>query len=313
MIRKHQNLLNIIQVIADGLCCLLSILGAYGLWFSVFYHGEHLSLMNYLRLFAIALPGYLLIYYMLNLYVSYRGKNLMLEVGRVIEANIIGVVLIFMGLFIVHEADFSRPVIGLFFIINIIITSLERVAIRRVLRKLRRKGFNLKHILVIGWSEAASEYYYKVLRNKEYGYHALGCIAAKKPEEDCLLPYLGGYEKLTEELSKADEAVIAFDYEDFKDFSMVLDLCEKTGVKASVIPFYTKYLPARPELEEMAGIPVINVRKIPLDNGFNYFIKRSFDVAASAIALILLSPFLLIVAIGVKITSQDPLSSSRSV
>jgi hypothetical protein len=46
----------------------------------------------------------------------------------------------------------------------------------------------------------------------------------------------------------------------------IIELCKKVGVKASILPFYTKYLPARPAIDDVEGLPLINIRKIPLDN-----------------------------------------------
>ena len=87
---------------------------------------------------------------------------------------------------------------------------------------------------------------------------------------------------------------------------MIIDTCEKEGVKSSLLPFYTKYLPTRPYIDVVEGLPLINLRRVPLDNLVNGFLKRSFDILVSFVGLVLLSPVLLVVAIGVKCSSPGP-------
>ena len=82
--------------------------------------------------------------------------------------------------------------------------------------------------------------------------------------------------------------------------------CEKTGTKVSIIPFCYRYIPSRPYIDQIDRIPLINIRKIPLDNYANAFLKRTMDYLGAMFLLILCSPILLAAAIGVKLTSPGP-------
>src|SRR5699024_10924956 len=104
-----------------------------------------------------------------------------------------------------------------------------------------------------------------------------------------------------------DEVVVSLDEKDFNRLGHIIEICEQEGVKSSLLPFYTKYLPMRPYIDEVEGLPLINLRRVPLDNLLNSFVKRMFDIVASLLGLAILSPFLLAVAIGVKITSPGPI------
>lgn len=83
-------------------------------------------------------------------------------------------------------------------------------------------------------------------------------------------------------------------------------MCEKAGVRTLIIPDFFDYLPARPHFDNFAGMPMINVRDIPLDIAVNRLMKRTFDILFSLTAILLTSPVMLVVAVGVWLTSAGP-------
>ena len=97
--------------------------------------------------------------------------------------------------------------------------------------------------------------------------------------------------------------MVSIDYEEFPTLQYIIEVCEKTGIKVSIIPFYIKYIPATPYIDEVEGISLINIRKIPLDNLIAYLTKRSMDIVGASLGLWLCSPILLATAVGIKLTS----------
>ena len=87
---------------------------------------------------------------------------------------------------------------------------------------------------------------------------------------------------------------------------VLIEACEKAGVKLSIIPFYAEYMPSNPQFDDLDGIPLMNIRRIPLDNWVNAFLKRLLDVAGSLVLIIFSSPLMLIAAVGVKLSSPGP-------
>ena len=85
-----------------------------------------------------------------------------------------------------------------------------------------------------------------------------------------------------------------------------MDLCEKSGVHTKFIPDYNSLIPGRPYMEDLMGLPVINIRYVPLSNTLSALAKRCVDLAGSFFGLILISPVLLFVAFLVKATSKGP-------
>ena len=84
-------------------------------------------------------------------------------------------------------------------------------------------------------------------------------------------------------------------------------MCEKSGVHTKFIPDYNNIIPTKPYTEDIQGLPVINIRRVPLNNLLNRFVKRSVDLFGAVVALILFSPVMLITAIVIKVTSPGPL------
>lgn len=313
MIRENQKIFNTVQIVIDVLIFIFSMSDAYFLRF-LNYSGDYIQIDFYLQISVIAIPIYLLIYNYYQLYESYRAKRLMLEIGRIIKSNILGVIMIFILSFMFKEVNISRMVILLFGVINTCLMILSRVILRKTLRSMRAKGYNIKRMLIIGYNDLSIEFVQKILSNRNLGYYVAGFLSDKFERYDSPssyrnpIPYRGRFDDLENVLAAdaIDEVVVALEYDQYDHLSDIIDTCEKAGTKVSIIPFYTKFLPARPHLDEVEGLPVINIRHIPLDNLLNNWLKRLFDFFVSLFLIIILSPFLLIIAICVKATSPGP-------
>ncbi|MDF3002384.1 MAG: undecaprenyl-phosphate glucose phosphotransferase [Bacillota bacterium] len=313
MIRENQRILNTSQILIDVIIFLFSMSDAYFLRF-LFYDGPRIQIDFYFKISILAIPIYLLIYNYFQLYESYRTKRLILEISRIIKSNILGIILIVVLSFLFKEVNVSRLVILIFGVINTLLLVLSRVLIRKILRAMRAKGYNIKRMLIIGYNDLAIQFVKKITSNKNLGYEVIGFLSDKTVEEraSVKLPatgFLGPFRDLEKVMGEksVDEAVVALEYDQYSLLPDIIEVCEKAGTKVSVIPFYTKYLPARPYIDEVEGLPVINIRKIPLDNLLNNWLKRIFDFFAALFLIILISPLLLVTALIVKLTSPGPI------
>ena len=86
----------------------------------------------------------------------------------------------------------------------------------------------------------------------------------------------------------------------------IVDACEEEGIKAEIIPDYYKYLPAKPSVDMLDDLPIINIRYVPLDDAFNKFKKILEDYFVAIVAIIITSPIMLITAIAIKLESPGP-------
>ncbi len=313
MIRENQKILNAAQILIDVLIFFFSMSDAYFLRF-LNYTGPHIQIDFYFKISIIAIPIYLIIFNYYQLYESYRTKRLILEIGRVIKSNIFGIILIVILSFLFKEVNVSRMVILIFGFINTSLMILSRIILRKTLRSLRAKGYNVKKMLIVGYNDLSMEFVRKIISNRNLGYHVAGFLSNQFGNVDVKsvmqsIPYKGTFDDLEKVMAdeSIDEVVVALEYEQYDYLPRMIEACEKAGTKISVIPFYTKYLPARPYIDEVEGLPVINIRHIPLDNLLNNWMKRLFDFFTSLFLIIIVSPFLLITAICVKASSPGPI------
>lgn len=308
MIKENQKFLNYMNIFTDACVIVISLVIAYILRFEVLegLPGK-LMLPYYLRLSLIMLVVYFLIYSALGLYDSFRNRQFVKELGLIIEANIIGTLIFIAGFYVFKIIDVSRLVLVIFLFINILLTSIKRFALRSVLKRYRTRGFNIKHILLVGSGDLAKEYIEAIDKNPSLGFNIMGYVSSSDNLE--AYNYYGNFCVLEDLLENTifDEVVAALEVEDFTQLKDIIHVCEKSGTKISMIPFYSKYMPTRPYIDEIEGIPLINIRRIPLDNIGNAFIKRFMDIGGSLVLIVLTSPIMVFAAIGTKLSSPGPI------
>lgn len=176
---------------------------------------------------------------------------------------------------------------------------------------MRRQGYNQKHILLIGYSRATEQYIDRVKVNPEWGYIIRGILAdnVQRGTEYRGIKVLGRTENLTIVLpeNKLDEIVITLGLAEYHKLEHIVGMCEKSGVHTKFVPDYNNIIPTKPYTEDLLGIPVINIRRVPLNNVLNAFMKRCVDVFGATVALVLFSPVMAVVSVIIKVTAPGPL------
>ena len=189
--------------------------------------------------------------------------------------------------------------------------TIERNGIRIVLRSMRSKGYNQKHILLVGYSSAAEGFIDRVNKNPEWGYTIRGIIddTKERGSEYKGVKVIGCIEDLDYilEQNSLDEIAITLGLEEYYKLEKIVAECEKSGVHTKFIPDYGNIIPTRPYTEDLLGLPVINIRYVPLSNTFNAMLKRIVDIFGALVAIILFSPVMLFSCIMIKLTSPGPL------
>ncbi|NFS28584.1 undecaprenyl-phosphate glucose phosphotransferase [Clostridium botulinum] len=307
MIKENQNLLNRINVLSDVLILFISMSIAYLIRFYIFSPDTNYLKFNiYIQFTLIIVPINLILYNFLNLYHSFRTTAFKKEFTQIIKANTILTAVCLSLLYIFKFVDISRWVIVIFYFVNITLITSKRFFLRRTLSKMRSKGMNLKHVIIIGAGETANEYLRVIKENKSFGYNYTGYVANSSNFEG---RKLGNFNDLYKILNtfNTDEVICALDIEDAKYLESIVNACEKSGTKTSIIPFCYKYIPSKPYIDQLGSIPLINVRRIPLDNFGNAFMKRTLDIVGSLILIILTSPIMIFTALAIKFTSKGPI------
>ncbi len=313
MIKDNQKYFNRLHVLIDALVITFSYVLAWFIQIHIFVRGTAgtLSVQTYMSALIFLVPGFLILYYGFNLYTPKRVQGRRLEAANIFSANMIGMLVFMFVLYMINEPDFSRPMVIMFIGINVTLTVIERNVIRMVLMNIRRRGMNLKHIILVGYSRAAEEYIDRIVQNPQWGYQVNGIL------DDFVRPgttyknikVVGNIQDLERVLSRnnLDEIAITLGLNEYYKLKSIVAVCEKSGVHTKFVPDYIDIIPTRPYTEDLLGLPVINIRHVPLTNTFNMMVKRSMDIVGSFLAILLFSPVMLLTAIAIKATSPGPL------
>ncbi len=314
MIKDNQKVFNRLMVIIDAAITVASFMLAYFFKFYILNDGPGpgvLPAVEYFRLLIFIVPVYMLIYYTCGVYAPKRTVRRRFEIYGIVKANIIGIMALIIILYlIIREIDISRSVMAFFSVINIFITSAFRLTLRKGLRTIRSKGYNLKHLLLVGYSRAAEEYIDRLTDNPQWGYAAVGILDNNIPAGTVyrgvkVLGSLGNLDIILPE-NKLDEIAITLSLKDYDYLESIVSICEKSGVHTKFIPDYNSMIPSRPYTEDLMGLPVINIRYVPLTNTGNKLIKRLVDIVGSVLGIVITSPIMLLAAVLVKATSPGP-------
>ncbi|MDD3277353.1 MAG: undecaprenyl-phosphate glucose phosphotransferase [Lachnospiraceae bacterium] len=316
MIKDNQTQFDRLQVVIDGLVIIISYWIAWMIkfispWFS---HGGEgaLSFGYYMQQLLYIVPLYLVLYYGCGLFDSNRLKGRRLEIANIVKANTLGVLVIILVLYVLlKQMHISRTVLGIFFVTNCVMDTAARNLIRMIQKRMRKTGYNQKYMLLVGYSRATEEYIDRIQANPQWGYVVRGIlddhVAAGTTYRG--VKVLGRIANLMVVLpeSRLDEIAITLGLNEYFRLEEIVALCEKSGVHTKFIPDYYNIIPTKPYTEDLQGLPVINIRYVPLSNTFNAMIKRITDVVGSMVCIVLFSPVMLLAAIGVKCTSPGPL------
>ena len=317
MIKDNQKHLNRLHVVIDAVIVILSYCIAY--WMIFGYMGRTSGLPEgvYFSALFFIVPGVLILYWFFHLYEPMRVMGRRLELFNVFKANVAGALIIALVLYLAKDRlqHFSRLLLFLFVGWNFVLEAAFRITLRSILRSFRRKGYNLKHVLLIGYSRAAQGYIDRVKANPDWGYLIRGILDdhAERGTEYKGVRVLGPIANLDEILpmNRLDEIAITLSINEYDKLERIVNACEKSGVHTKFIPDYNKVIPTKPYTEDLQGLPVINIRNVPLTDSFNAAVKRTIDIIGGTFALVLFSPIMLIVAIAVRTSSPGPVIFSQ--
>lgn len=323
LIKGNQKLLNLFRILIDTLIIVFSFVCAYYLRFDdvhsflIRYHiiseplGLYGSLQEYLQILIMLIPCYLVSYYFFHLYDPKRMSGRKSEIFNMLKANIVGILYCLAFLFFIKNGNYARLFIIIFVTLNFILEVLFRFFTTTILRKIRRRGLNQKHVLLVGYSRAAESYIDRLLAHPEWGYSIHGILDNHKSMGYAYrdIHVIGRIEELETILGEHDydEIAITLSINHYDALEGIVSVTEKSGIHTKFIPDYNNIIPTRPYTEDLDGLPIIHVRNVPLTNSFNRFVKRTMDIVGSLLLIVLFSIPMLIVAAVIKLTSPGPL------
>lgn len=307
MIQNNQKIFNLLNMFTDGLIVVLSLLIGFGVRFYLMEGYVMVPLGSYMLLALIAIPLQLVLYKAVGVYDPGRRRRAYQIIARIIAVNIGAFAVLNTVLYFSKEMDFSRIAISVFLVAEMLLHSLKHGFMRFALRKLRSKGYNLRRVLIIGDNELAERCAKELSETPEFGYRIIGYLGDKEGMGG--YRYLGTLDDMREIIRSEDpdEVIAALEDQNAHYIPHIIQACNDAGIRFSFVPAYARYLSSHPQVDSINGIPLLNIRRIPLDGWINAFIKRSIDIIGALILIILSSPVMLVCAIGVRLSSPGPI------
>jgi len=216
--------------------------------------------------------------------------------------------LLFVGvIFFFRDIILSRIVVVIFWILSVGFVNLSHVIFREMLRFFRRRGYNLRHILVIGSSVQVQKLVQQLLPHTHLGLRIVGVylmdqsIPGQEPQG---VPVL---ESLEEALNKvrlcaADQVFITLPLEEAGKLREIRDLFGDEAATMYFVPDLVDIAPLRGRVEEFDGVPIISIQSSPL-YGWNSFLKRLIDFSVALVVVGIFSPLMIFIALLLRFTS----------
>ena len=318
MIKQNQRVINFLNITSDAFLIFASFYLALYVRFE-FLHG-HTSLELFSARYLLIVAGYsllvVLVYAALKMYGSYRFKESGSEIATILLVNAVAVLGFMAFLYATRVMEFPRLAVFLFWLLSSAAVIGKRLIGRGILRHYRKLGYNQKHMLLVGSGPLARQYLADIAAEPHLGVTVDGYLRAETTppnKSDPFLnefacPCLGSYAQLEQLLGRQafDEVIVALEPTETAQIRPVIAAIEKEGVRVSLIPFYSDYIPSHPAINAVGRSKLIDLRSTPLDNLGWALCKRGMDIVGSLLLIILTSPLMLITAIGVKLSSPGP-------
>ena len=323
---RHNRLLVTFHVISDALLGLTAFILAYTLRF----HSGLIPItrgLPPLRQYVNVLPFIVLVvplgFFLQGLYRLRRGRSRVDDFFAVFVGSILAVVFgvvatLYVQTYIASDAaraigayQVSQLVWAIFLMFNVGLTYASRELMREVLERRWRAGIGLKRVLIAGSGDLGRLVADKILEHRELGYQIVGFVDDRAAGDHLGyrgLPLLGTIDEAAEITARegVDHLYVALPPEQHMRMLELLESTSREIVDVKVVPDLLQVIALRARLEDLDGVPVININDVPLQ-GFNAVLKRTIDIAVSFGALLVLSIPLAIVCALVKFTSKGPI------
>ncbi len=305
MLKKHENIFLFLQVFADSALVILSALSAYWFRFEFLPQGQE-GLEIFLAKLTIALMLITLYFFhRYGLYRSQRFNKKSKEIIAILQANTFAVFASVLLLYFLGPGRVSRILLLSYLGISTSMFIIARMTIRNILRAARRKGYNLRHILLVGNGPQLLNYIETIDYYKDAGIKIIGWIdsmgqAQKHNIADISLPL----EQAKKEL-RPDSIIIGHAGEQAYKTEQILKEGHNDVIPMQILP-NLPYSFVGNTVDDFAGIPLISVNQ-PNFSPIDTALKRAFDLLSTGIGLLLISPLLMLIALGVKLTSKGPI------
>jgi exopolysaccharide biosynthesis polyprenyl glycosylphosphotransferase len=320
VIERRRQIQVLLQLIGDLTATISAFSFAYWLRFVVEVQPVTKGMPpfdKYLQLLPVVLALFPAVFYFQGLYHQRRMRSRFEEAMRVVLAVMLATVLLTAGLTFYRPPDFtySRLFLAIFAVADALFVSVFRYAIVAGLARIRRSGGNLQHVLVVGAGNLGRQVVERLNAHTEYGFSVVGFLDDDPGRQGCVFqgaPVLGTTQVLEQVVAEkgVDQVMIALPLAAHYRTVQLVRQAGRLLVDIKVVPDVLQYYVMRAGIEDLDGLPLINLTQIPLE-GWNQIVKRAFDIVASALLLLATSWMFPIIAWLIKREDGGPVFFSQ--
>ncbi len=245
-----------------------------------------------------------------RLYLPRRIGRGFREIKGIWAAMTVTLMIMVCFLYATEQFQFSRLAYLYFWVAGITILSLERGIVRKLLKSIRKRGYNLRFGLVIGSGTLLEKLLDSISHHPELGITVTGIITDRKEamnETRRGIPILGEIDQLEEVMNRPgwDIVFVALPIEAHRYLGNILNILKGKMLDIKIIPDVYEHAALRDGLDSLDDIPLVSLQTSPLF-GWNRVLKRVFDVGTALLAMVLFSPLFFLIPLLIKMTSRGP-------
>src|SRR5687767_312215 len=293
MVRRYNRLLVALYVLSDAALAMWAFILAYGIRFESGLipvtrgYPPFEQYVNVLPFVAVLTP---LAFQLQGVYRLRRGRSRVDDFFAVLIGSILAVVLgvistLYVQVYFASEEakargayEVSQIVWALFLVLNVIFTYGSREFVRELLERRWRAGIGLKRVLVAGAGDLGRMVADRILQHRELGYQVVGFVDDRAGGDHLGyrgLPLLGTLSEVGEiaQRERVDHLYVALALEEHSKLLDLIEITSREFIDVKVVPDLLQFIALRARLEDLDGLPIININDVPLQ-GFNTLVKQ---------------------------------------
>ena len=325
MVRRYNRLLVAFYVITDALLASWAFVLAYAIRFEsglIPVTRGYPPIENYVNMLPFVAVLTPFAFQLQGLYRLRRGRSRVDDFFAVLIGSILAVIFgvgstLYVQTYYVSEAakaagayEVSQLVWAFFLALTVGFTYMSREFVREILERRWRAGIGLKRILIAGVGDLGRMVADRILQHRELGYQVVGFVDDRAGGDHIGyrgLPLLGTLAEVGDigQRERIDHLYVALPLEEHSKLIDLMEIASRECIDIKIVPDLLQFIALRARLEDLDGLPIINVNDVPLQ-GFNTIVKRAIDVVLSTAAVLVLAIPVAIIAAVVKLSSPGP-------
>jgi exopolysaccharide biosynthesis polyprenyl glycosylphosphotransferase len=269
---------------------------------------------DYVAMMVIQLITMVAVYFFARLYDVKRTMPGLDEFYRIFAATSIGAIatIAFTAFLFKNstlELDFPRVMVVYAWFLTVVLVTVGRTLLILLRNLLRRRGLWVDRLLIVGTEDVGRMILQKTRQMPRLGYTVVGFVDGdtETGQEIMGVPVLGGVDDLPDLIERhdVDEVIIGRPDLSHQEMLAIISRCESGQVGIKIFPDLFQIIATELSIGDLGGLPLLMVRDVAL-RGWRLTLKRGVDLVGSAAALVVLSPVLVLTALGIKLDSRGP-------